>query len=134
MATLREQIEQRANHLCEYCHAPQHVCGYRFHLEHIHPLSKGGSDTLSNRALACASCNLAKADKTSAIDPNTGNEVILFHPREHPWEDHFRWDTEQYTLNGITEIGRATVVALNMNSDLRIDARKLWFAAGLLPV
>jgi hypothetical protein len=132
MVVLRERIEQRANNLCEYCHAPQHACGYRFHLEHIHPLSRGGSDTLSNRALACASCNLAKADKILAIDPVTNAEVVLYNPRIHGWEEHFHWNDKQYALIGITSIGRATVVALNMNSALRIDARKFWFAAGLL--
>ena len=133
MVALREQIEQRANNFCEYCRAPQQVCGYRFHLEHVHPLSRGGSNVLSNRALACASCNLAKTDKVSATDPVTNHDITLYNPRIHNWADHFYWDVEQYNLIGITAIGRATVIALNMNSVLRLEARKLWFTAGFLP-
>ncbi len=131
--SLRGQIEQRANGRCEYCHAPQKACGYRFHLEHIVPLSQGGPDELGNRALACASCNLAKANKVSGIDPATGSRVSLFDPREQIWEQHFRWDSDQRTLLGITAAGRATVSTLDMNSPLRQQARQFWFAAGLLP-
>jgi hypothetical protein len=60
---IRDQIERRAKLRCEYCHAPQAICGYQFHLEHIQPRSREGSDSLSNRALACASCNLAKGGR-----------------------------------------------------------------------
>lgn len=49
---LRIRIEALADGRCEYCHAPQHACGYHFHLEHIVPLVQGGADELSNRALA----------------------------------------------------------------------------------
>ena len=57
---LRARLEERAGGRCEYCQAPQRVCGYRFHLEHIIRVALGGSDDESSRALACASCNLAK--------------------------------------------------------------------------
>jgi hypothetical protein len=87
--SLRARIEERAGGRCEYCQAPQSVCGYRFHLEHIVPVTLGGSDAEANRALACASCNLAKADRVSGRDPLTGEEVPLFHPRVHLWQDHF---------------------------------------------
>lgn len=53
---LRIRIEALADGRCEYCHAPQHACGYHFHLEHIVPLVQGGADELSNRALVYASC------------------------------------------------------------------------------
>ena len=62
-AVLRALAEQRAGGRCEYCHAPQHVCGYRFHLDHILPKSLGGSDLLTNLSFSCASCNLAKGEK-----------------------------------------------------------------------
>jgi hypothetical protein len=34
---------------------------------------------------------------------------------------------------GLTPEGRATVVALDLNGEVRLDARRLWFDAGLLP-
>jgi hypothetical protein len=125
-------VEQRARKRCEYCHAPQNACGYRFHLEHIIPRTLGGKDALDNRALACASCNLAKADKVTSIDPKTKEEVALFNPRINKWEEHFRW-AESQTIEGITPTGRATVATLDMNSELRREARVLWFEKGLLP-
>lgn len=130
---MRQQVEQRAQERCEYCHAPQNACGYRFHLEHIIPRTLGGEDALPNRALACASCNLAKAARVTGIDPITGEEVPLFNPRINKWEEHFRWADDQQTLEGLTQIGRATVATLSMNSELRKKARVLWFEKDLLP-
>ena len=105
-------VEQRAAWRCEYCHAPQRVSGYRFHLEHIIPRAQGGSDAPSNQALACATCNLAKADRTAGIDPRTEVQVALFNPRTHVWEDHFRWAKDQQTILGRTPTGRATIATL----------------------
>jgi hypothetical protein len=126
-------VEKRARCRCEYCHAPQRVSGYRFHLEHIIPQAKGGSDAPRNRALACATCNLAKTDKTRGIDPRTGAEVALFNPRTQVWERHFRWANDQQTIAGRTATGRATVETLGMNNEFLQEARRLWFETGWLP-
>jgi len=131
--SLRARIEAHADGRCEYCRAPQNACGYRFHLEHIVPIALEGSNDESNRALACASCNLAKSDRSSALDPQTGEETALFHPRTQNWQDHFRWGEDQQTLFGLTATGRATILGLNLNNELRRIARQLWFTAGLLP-
>ncbi len=131
--SLRARIEERAQERCEYCHAPQMLCGYRFHLEHIIPIAAGGSDEDANRALACATCNLTKSDHLVYQDTLTGEETPLFHPRLHVWTDHFAWEENQQTLVGRTAIGRVTVTALNMNSDLQRSARLVWFAIGWLP-
>jgi hypothetical protein len=97
------------------------------------PIALGGADDESNRALACASCNLAKSDRASAPDPVTGERMPLFHPRTQRWRDHFRWSEDQKMLLGVTATGRATIDALDLNSELRQMAREFWFAAGLLP-
>ena len=131
---LRDRMEDRAGRRCEYCLAPQDACGYHFHLEHIIPAMRGGTDEEANRALACASCNLAKSDRVSALDPLTGAETPLFHPRSQNWREHFRWNEDQRTLTGLTAVGRATVSGLDLNSELRQTARSFWFAAGLLPL
>lgn len=56
----------------------------------------------------------------------------LFNPRESVWERHFRWMDDHQTIEGITVIGRATVATLDMNSNLRREARKYWFELRLL--
>jgi len=53
-------IAERANHRCEYCHAPELVFNFPFEVEHITPLSQQGTNDESNLALACRSCNLRK--------------------------------------------------------------------------
>ncbi len=102
-------------------------------MEHVIPLTEGGADTLSNRALACASCNLAKAIKTSGLDALTGTRAALFNPRTQIWGEHFQWAEDGDTLTGLTATGRTTVVALDMNSALRREARRFWLEIGLLP-
>jgi HNH endonuclease len=132
-ARLRALVEKRAGRRCEYCQAPQAVCGYRYHLEHIIPSSQGGPDAPANRALACAACNLAKADKTLGVDSESGAAIALYDPRRQAWREHFRWAEDRETLIGLTPTGRATVVALDLNDDLRKEARRLRFESGWLP-
>jgi hypothetical protein len=130
---LRIRIEALADSRCEYCRAPQDACGYHFHLEHIVPLARRGTNDLENRALACASCNLAKSDRSGASNPQTGEETPLFHPRNQNWREHFAWAEDQRTLLALSATGRATISCLDMNSAVRQSARVYWFAAGLLP-
>jgi hypothetical protein len=132
--TLRDRVESRARRRCEFCHAPQRVSGYRFHVDHVIPTSLGGSDDEGNRALACGPCNLAKSDRLSARDPRTNATVPLFNPRRQRWHVHFRWSGNSWRLIGRTPTGRATVVCLDLNNErLRREARTLWFASGWLP-
>ncbi|CAN1209907.1 HNH nuclease domain-containing protein [Tumidithrix helvetica PCC 7403] len=121
--TLKAQIRQRAEGLCEYCHAVekwQFVC---FTIDHILPKSQGGTDSLDNLALACFHCNRKKYTKNSAIDPDTGIETALFNPRRDRWQDHFAWANDKLYLLGITPTGRATVNALECNRDRLISIR-----------
>src|SRR5260370_10899119 len=94
MSSLYPEVAQRARHRCEYCRAPEVVFNFPFEVEHIAPVSSGGSDALTNLALACRSCNLYKATQVKGIDPVSQQEVRLFHPREDRWEVHFQIDPE----------------------------------------
>lgn len=66
-------------------------------------------------------------------DPLTGDGVSLFHPRQHQWSDHFIWDAAGIRLLGLTAIGRATIIALNINNEVIIDARRRWVSVGWHP-
>ncbi|MFE1089560.1 HNH endonuclease [Streptomyces albidoflavus] len=56
----RTEIMARWGHRCAYCYGPA------AHLDHVIPLSKGGTDTESNMVPACMPCNLSKGAKTLA--------------------------------------------------------------------
>jgi hypothetical protein len=120
---IKDQIRQRANGLCEYCHAIEEWQYVRFTIDHIQPRSQGGSDDLKNLALACFHCNRKKYDKNSAIDPETGIESQLFNPRYDCWDEHFIWSSDRLRLLGLTPIGRATVLALECNRDRLVSIR-----------
>lgn len=54
-------LYQLQNGHCAYCGITLH---HKYHVDHIMPLSRGGSNNPDNLALACRSCNLSKKDKT----------------------------------------------------------------------
>lgn len=56
----RTEIFERYGDTCAYCDAPAE------HLDHVHPISKGGADAPHNLLPACAPCNLSKNAKTLA--------------------------------------------------------------------
>ena len=127
-------VAERAAHRCEYCHAPEVVFNVPFEVDHVFPVSKGGSDTLVNFALACRSCNLWKSDEVTAVDPNTQEEVPLFNPRVQSWREHFELQTEPpFRLVGKTPTGRATIVRLCINTPLQLVARSQWIVLGIFP-
>jgi hypothetical protein len=109
------------------------IMAYTFHVDHIIPQSLGGTNDLSNLALACQPCNAAKHDTIRAYDPQTGQSVPLFNPRTQRWDDHFKWSKSFLYVRGRTPIGRATVRGLKMNSNLQRQARPYWHSAGLIP-
>ncbi len=137
-ATVQQKVRQRAKFLCEYCHSLEEVSAARFEIDHIQPRSKGGSDRLENLALACQRCNARRYNFTQGHDPETGEQVALFHPRQQGWNDHFTWTATGWRIVGVTETGRATVVRLDLNDEVRgegeiIRARQAWVKAGWHP-
>ncbi|WP_083411279.1 HNH endonuclease signature motif containing protein [Arthrobacter sp. UCD-GKA] len=49
-------MDDRDNYACAYCGTPVE------HVDHIHPLARGGADAPENMQWACAPCNLSKHD------------------------------------------------------------------------
>ena len=120
---VQEQVRQRANALCEYCHASEQWQYVRFTVDHVVPLAQSGTDGLDNLALACFHCNRRKAAKTTAIDPDSNLEVLLFNPRQDVWSHHFIWSSNGLLVLSFTPTGRATVAALDLNRDRVINIR-----------
>jgi 5-methylcytosine-specific restriction endonuclease McrA len=96
------EVALRAEHRCEYCHAPEAVFNLPLEVEHIVPLARGGEDTTANWALACRACNLYKATHVSGQDLISEAVVRLFHPRADRWEEHFDVAPESGEMVGHT--------------------------------
>lgn len=84
-------------------------------IEHIIPIAKKGSNAFDNLAYSCYNCNHAKHIAISAIDPIRNEIVPLFHPRKQIWTNHFKWTTDFLKMEGLTPIGRATILKLQTN-------------------
>lgn len=123
-------MAEAGRHRCEYCLTPESIVGYPKQVDHIQPEPLGGATVEDNLCLACAQCNNHKNDRTHAVDPETDELALLFHPRRHVWGDHFRWTTEGERLIGITPTGRATVTALELNRAALVRARLRWASVG----
>ncbi len=61
------EIHSKTGGRCRHCGKPLALRAYgrRWHVDHGNPLSRGGSDYLSNLHAACVRCNLQKGDKTT---------------------------------------------------------------------
>ncbi len=104
-----------------------------FEVDHVVPLSAGGLTQTDNLALACSHCNGHKAARLQAIDPDTNQLAALFNPRRDAWADHFVWSEDGSLVIGRTATGRATILALQMNSSAIVVARVFWVSYGLHP-
>ena len=64
---LRRRILDRDHCICQICHKPGKADtgpdGRPWHIDHILPYSQGGSTTIENLRLSCATCNQRKAGK-----------------------------------------------------------------------
>ena len=130
---LRQRITGQAGHRCGYCLTPQSFTAMPMHVEHIIPLAVGGSSTEDNLWLACPLCNGYKGIQTHVVDTDTGESVPLFNPRQHTWGDHFTWSEDGTQIVGKSACGRATVVALRLNNEFLLHARRRWVMAGWHP-
>jgi len=130
---VRERVYQQAGGRCGYCRSRQEYVWGKLEIEHIIPVALGGTDDEENLWLACRPCNLHKSDQTKAQDPLTGQIVSLINPRAQSWGDHFSWSHDGTQVIGLTSIGRATVVALQLNDSLFVAIRRRWIEVGWHP-
>jgi HNH endonuclease len=129
MASLRQLVVDRAAGRCEYCRIPQGLASLPHTLDHIVAQQHHGPTEETNLCFACAECNAHKGPNLSGIDPTTKLAVRLFHPRLDPWAAHFRWRGP--LLEGLTDIGRATIDVLAINDIERVAIRRLAIQAEL---
>lgn len=88
--TVRKIVMERASQCCEYCKSQDRFSPVYFSVDHIIPVSMGGSQDTDNLAYACMLCNRLKWNKTSSLDPVSQSVVNLYHPRTDSWKAHFQ--------------------------------------------
>lgn len=132
-SNLRDRVRSQANHQCGYCHSQQKYVLGILEIEHIIPKAAGGSDDEENLWLACRLCNSYKGIQTEAKDPVTNRTVNLFNLRQQLWNQHFKWVDNGIFVEGLTEVGRATVLALQLNNSYAVTVRQAWISAGWHP-
>jgi 5-methylcytosine-specific restriction endonuclease McrA len=125
---LQRLVLQRAGGRCEYCQVPQLKLDLPFEVDHIIAEHHKGRTRASN---LCLACNRHKGPNIAGVDPQIRKIVPLFNPRRHKWPRHFRW--EGPVLIGPTPIGRATVIALKINLEYRIDLRQGLIEESIFP-
>jgi len=117
---------RRARSRCEYCR----MRGWPLTIDHVIPraawLEPISPDHADNLAVACYECNIiGKRARTRGLDPMSGVEVGLFHPRRQSWTDHFAWSSDYLTLKGKTPTGWATIAVLRLNGPKYRAQRRL---------
>lgn len=132
-AELRARVTEQARRRCGYCLTTEGIVGTPMEIDHIIPESLGGTTEEDNLWLACSACNNYKSNRIAALDPHTGEVVRLFDPRHQAWAEHFRWTAEGDRIIGTTPTGRATIVALNLNRPVLVQARQWWVKVGWHP-
>jgi hypothetical protein len=129
--SLQSLVWERAGGVCEYCRLPSGLHPVPFQTDHVIAEKHHGLTVASNLALACYWCNVHKGPNIAGIDPQRGQIVPLFHPRNDRWDEHFRWDGP--LLVGLTPSGRATIDVLDINHAIRVSLRESLIAEGAFP-
>lgn len=130
---VKQRVRETAGDVCGYCRSPQRLVMGKLELEHLIPRARGGSDDEANLWLSCGLCNRYKGAQVEAADPLTGVVVSLYNPRTNNWYEHFRWSADGAKIIGLTPLGRATGVALNLNNEVAVEVRRNWVLAGWYP-
>jgi 5-methylcytosine-specific restriction endonuclease McrA len=130
--SLRKQVIARALGRCEYCHLPEAVSFYTFHIDHIRSIKHGGQSVGQNLAYACPDCNYAKgSDIGTYLDEDDDQLIRFFNPRRDNWHDHF--ELQNGAIVGITPVGQATERVFRFNDPEQLIFRQQLIALGLFP-
>lgn len=125
--TLRKIVVDRAQNCCEYCLMPNIFSLVAFEVDHVIAEKHGGETTVENLALSCATCNQHKGSDIASVDPETGEIVPLYHPRNQAWSQHFKVINAQ--IMPLTANARVTIRLLRFNDPERIAERALFLKA-----
>ena len=106
----RDQVRQRANYACEFCGVSEADAAGQLTIDHFHPRSKGGDNSLDNLLYSCVRCNLYKQDYW----PGQPDAPVLWNPRREPATRHFL-ELDDGQLLPLTPVGEFTIRRLRLN-------------------
>lgn len=121
--TLREEVELRANGICEYCRIRIEDTYFGGEIDHIISIKHRGETVSENLALACQPCNRNKGSDLGSISEVSNELVRFFNPRTDFWSEHFRVNSNA-EIEVLTEIGEVTAFIFGFNESERISERK----------
>lgn len=121
--SLREEVELRANGICEYCRIAIEDTYFGGEIDHIISLKHRGKTEPENLALACQPCNRNKGSDLGSISQKSNQLIRFFNPRTDNWNDHFRVNSNA-EIEPLTEIGEVTAFIFGFNDLERIAERK----------
>jgi hypothetical protein len=127
---LRRQVYERARGCCEYCLIPELATFAPHEIDHIIAEKHGGLTEAENLALSCTLCNKYKGSDLTSIDPDTGEIVPLYHPRQDLWYEHFQLNDAE--IVAVTAKARVTIRLLQLNRQDRVKERQLLLQAGMI--
>ena len=130
---VRQAVAKTARYRCGYCQTQAAVIGMPLEIEHIMPVSLGGTVNPDNLWLSCTLCNRYKGNQVTGFDELTNAMVSLFNPRQQKWNDHFAWEQQGLMIVGLTSTGRATIFRLQMNNPFVVRSRAIWISWGWHP-
>jgi hypothetical protein len=120
--SLREEVELRANGVCEYCRISIEDTYFGGEIDHIKSYKHRGQTVSSNLALACQPCNRNKGSDLGSIPINSDELVRFYNPRVDNWHEHFQVNSNAEIIP-LTEIGEVTAFILGFNEPERIAER-----------
>lgn len=138
---LRFEVFKRDAFACQYCGsaAPAVV----LHVDHITPVSKGGSNEMMNLVTACAACNSGKSNRAlsddSAVQRQRAQIAELNQRREQlemmlAWRQGLQQIADDEVAAVLEEITRLAGVGFTLNERGKAHARKLVEKHGLKAV
>ena len=128
---LRQEVTERAKNRCEYCLLHELDSIYSHEVDHIIAEKHRGETVSENLCYACLDCNRHKGSDFGSFDSETGEVVLLFHPRKDTWSDHFELDGARIMPK--TAKGRVTEFVLKLNAPKRLLNRELLVKNGRYP-
>lgn len=126
---LRREVENRANHQCEYCLTPSLFYPFSFHIDHIISEKQDGETESENLTYCCPNCNFHKGTDISAYLRDVKTIVDLFNPRQNTWNQHFKLIAGG-TIKPLTNTGKGTIRLLKLNDPMKVSERKGLLAKG----